>query len=173
MARAFSPEGDSRGVQRQNAKVILRPGDNDAEFDVLSRLDLKPGRYSVRIAAHSGASGKSGSVYTDVVIPDFSKDEVSLSGVVLNAAPGRAAAPKDALAALMPIVPTTLRVFDVRDRVTSFLRIYQGGKKPLLTATLTVRIVDGADRQVFQATETFGATGSPGRGPPTRCARSR
>ena len=157
MARAFTPEGDSRGVQRQNAKVILRPGDNDAEFDVLSRLDLKPGRYSVRMAAHSAASGKSGSVYTDVVIPDFSKDEVSLSGVVLNAAPGRAAAPKDALAALLPIVPTTLRVFDVRDRVTSFLRIYQGGKKPLLTATLTVRIVDAADRQVFQATETFGA----------------
>ena len=43
MARAFTPEGDSRGVQRQNARVIVRPGDNDAEFDVLSRLDLKPG----------------------------------------------------------------------------------------------------------------------------------
>ena len=116
MARAFTPDGDSRGVQRQNARVVLRPGDNDAEFDVLTRLDLKPGRYSVRMAAHSTASGKSGSVYTDVVIPDFAKDEVSLSGVVLNAAPGRAAAPRDALAALVPIVPTTLRVFDARDR---------------------------------------------------------
>jgi len=157
MARAFTPDGDSRGVQRQNARVVLRPGDNDAEFDVLTRLDLKPGRYSVRMAAHSTASGKSGSVYTDVVIPDFARDEVSLSGVVLNAAPGRAAAPRDALAALMPIVPTTLRVFDVHDQVTSFLRVYQGGRRPLVTATLTVRIVDAGDKEVFHSTESIGA----------------
>ena len=124
---------------------------------MLTRLDLKPGRYSIRMAAHSAASGKSGSVYTDVVIPDFSKDEVSLSGVVLNAAPGRAAAPKDALAALVPIVPTTARDFDPRSRVTAFLRVYQGGKKPLVTATMNVRLVDAANREVFHRSEAIGA----------------
>ena len=61
------------------------------------------------------------------------------------------------VAALVPIVPTTLRVFDSRDRVTSFVRAYQGGKKSLVSATLTVRIVDSGGKDVFHATESLGA----------------
>jgi hypothetical protein len=61
----------------------------------VSRLDLKPGRYILRFAAHNSTSGKSGSVYHDIEIPEFAKEPVSLSGVLVSVSPPLTAVPKD------------------------------------------------------------------------------
>jgi hypothetical protein len=45
------------------------------------------------VAAHSAMTGKTGSVYFDVVVPAYSKDALQLSGMTLSASPSLAGAP--------------------------------------------------------------------------------
>src|ERR1019366_3394548 len=92
LTRAYEGEqGKMRGSQKETARVVMRPtGDPQAQFEVLSRLDLKPGQYSLHFAAHSTLQDKTGSVYSAVDVPDFEKDPMSLSGVVVSASPATA-----------------------------------------------------------------------------------
>ena len=76
---------------------------------MLTRIDLKPGRYQLRLSAHLPSQDKSGSIYYDVDVPDFSKGALLMSGAMLSVTPALAAAPRDLLLDLMPIVPTTNR----------------------------------------------------------------
>ena len=111
LATAATPNGHMEASRRQTARLDLRSTGEDAKYEVLSRLDLKPGRYMLRFAAHNSTSGKSGSVYHDVDIPDFAKEPVSLSGVLVNVSPSLTAVPSGFLDSLVPVVPTTQRVF--------------------------------------------------------------
>jgi VWFA-related protein len=157
LVNAYDPKGDRRGIERLSARVILKP-ERAAEvrYELFSRLDLPPGRYQIRLAASSSMQGKSGSVFVDVDVPDFSKAALSMSGALLSAAAGPTSAPKDKLASLVPVVPTTRREFSGGDRIEAFARIYQGGRKALATVTVSSRIVDGLGATVFDTTETFG-----------------
>ena len=134
------------------------PDETDAQFEVLSRIDLPPGPYEIRVSAHSAARDTTGSVYADVIVPDFAKEPLSLSGVAVGLTPGPIAAPKDALASLMPFVPTSQREFYRSDRVTTFLQLYEGGKSSIAPVTLHTRIVDSHDATVFEDTSIIAAT---------------
>lgn len=46
-------------------------------------LDLKPGRYHLRVAAHQPTSGSTASVLHDFEVPDFSKAPLSIGGMTL------------------------------------------------------------------------------------------
>jgi len=154
---AYDPGGSRRGAERLKGRVVLRPvAGGVAAYEVISRVDLNPGRYQLRVAATSSLSGKSGSVFYDIDVPDFTKDGVSMSGVVLSVDPRVPTAPKDGLPDLLPIVPTTIREFSARDRVTAFLRVYQGGNEPLVPVRLALRIVDSRGATAFNDTLSFG-----------------
>lgn len=156
MTTAFDPHGKAVGSNRQTARVVLLPSDTDtARYDVLSRIDLKPGRYSLRVAAHNASIDKSGSVFYDVDVPDFRKDGLWLSGVALNVKPGLAAAPRSALVPLLPLVPTTLREFARDDTVSGFVQVAQGGNKPVVPVRLEIRIVDANGATVHGASDTL------------------
>jgi len=151
--RAFTSEGEPRGIQRQIANVVLRGGaDGDAAYEVLSRIDLPSGRFQLRLAAHNSMSGKDGSVFIDVEVPDYFNSPFSVSPIVLSAYPGRAHAPRDLLASLLPVVPTAERVFQNSDQVTTFCRIYQGGQKSLQEVRLAFQIRDSQDRTELEVT---------------------
>ena len=156
---AAGPEGQSKGSQRQTARVVMRPtpDDTDAQFEVLSRIDLKPGRYTLRFGATSTLQEKVGSVYLPVDVPDFEKEPMSLSGVIVSASPSPASAGKEALAPLLPVMPTTKRTFAKTDRVSAFVRIYQHTKGELSSVRLDVKVVDDHDNANFHATETVTA----------------
>jgi hypothetical protein len=125
-------------------------------YELLSRLTLKPGRYEVRAAVDASVNQR-GSVYTYVDVPDFAQQPLSLSGIVLGAAAGPLAAPKDAFASLLPLVPTARRTFSSTDRVTAFVRVYEASKKPAMPATLVTRIVDANDNVASNETVTIAA----------------
>ncbi len=159
--RAFTEDGYSQGTaQNQTAHLTLAGGGSDdmARYQVLSHIDLKPGRYQLRIAAHSSIDDRTGSVFTDVDIPDFANAPVSLSGVLLESTPAPTAAPKDALAAIVPVVPTATRTFDQRDRINAFVRVYQGGKAPLMPVTLAIHVVNDKGDTVSQRDDVLSAT---------------
>lgn len=138
-------------------RVGLPAGSDDVQYEVLTPLDVKPGRYSVRVAAATTAVPKAGSVTCEVDVPDFAHAGLSLSGVVLTAAPGSAAAPRDALRSLLAIMPTSRREFAPSDKVTALVRAYQGGSGVTRPVTLAIAIVDSTEATVFQAREMLGS----------------
>ena len=77
--------------------------------------------------------------------------------LVVAASPSGSAAPSDAYADLLPVVPTARRVFRPTDRITVFARGYQGGRHAVVSATATARIVDAANQEVFSSETALGA----------------
>jgi hypothetical protein len=151
---AFNVEGKLFGSTRLRADVTVRAGATGlAEYEVLSRLDLKPGRYQLRVAANVGSLSTSGSLYYDVDVPDFSSSPVSLSGLVLTAVPALPMAPPEGLKALIPVAPTTRRVFGARDRASAFLRVHQGGKGVVVPVPLHVRVLGGDGAAIVDLTQ--------------------
>jgi len=154
---AYDAGGKRRATDALTGRIVLRPGvGGEVVFELLSRVDLEPGHYQLRIAADSSLVHKSGSVYCDVQVPDFRRSPLSLSGVVLSATPGATAARKDAIASLIPVVPTALRGFDAEQRVTAFLRVYEGGAAPLARVLITTQVRDTRDEIVFEQTANLG-----------------
>lgn len=110
---------------------------------------MKPGRYEIRLGAET-ADARSASVFVQADVPNFAGASLAVSGLVLSAAPPVPSGPHDAFKDLMPILPTTRRAFETRDRVLSFLRIYQTGTRRPLPAALAVRIVNTSGTAVMQ-----------------------
>jgi VWFA-related protein len=153
---AFRSDWKSAGSATQTLELSARSADERPHNDFASRLDLAPGRYEIRVAVNSAATGRTGSVYASVTIPDFSKEPIALSGVVLEHRTSMVRAGGDAIASL-PVVPTSVRDFSSAERPTAFVRIYQGGKRPLAPVRVTARILNEEDRAVFEETSTIPA----------------
>ena len=146
------PQGNFQLVSAISGEKIS--GENppdilEARGEILGRIALKPGRYALRVSAISRSTGKEGSVYTDVVVPEFSKEAVSLSGLVVTAAPGPRAAPRDIAISMIPVVPTAERTFDRTQQVGAFVRVYRAAGDANDTVTMRVRIVDDHDQVVI------------------------
>lgn len=144
--RAFDLDGHLLATRRETASIALRADGTDARLELLSRMDLKPGRYQIRTSISSALLKDTASVYSDVFVPDFFDKPLTLSGIALAAHPAVAAAPQDAFAALMPIVPTSQRAFAPGTTAEVFVRIYQ--KKSPAGVTMAAKIRDADDRVV-------------------------
>jgi VWFA-related protein len=157
LVHAFDPEGRSRASRTFNVDVSLRPtGSGEAKYEALARIDLEPGRYQVRASAESASLARAGSVYAELVVPDFGKDAVSLSGVILTADPALPSAGLESFDSIVPVAPTTQREF-AGHTGAAFVRVYQGGRTPLTPVPLTTRIVNEQGDAVFERTETLGS----------------
>lgn len=157
---AFDSDGGKQRTERTKADVVFRSGAAATTmtfFEVQSRIDLKPGRYQVRLAAHRGNTDDRGSVFTDIEVPNFEKDDLSLSGVALSMSPGPVSAPRGALSDLLPVVPTTVRDFTRDASVDSLVRIYQGGRGTLQPVTMSVQFIDTNNVVVMSRKEPIAA----------------
>jgi VWFA-related protein len=155
LASVFDSEGRSFGSRR----LTVRPAPNangagDLQYEVLPRLPVAPGRYELRLAVRT-SDARTGSVYTFVDVPQFAREVLSLSGLVMGVTPSVASAPADAYADLLPIVPTARREFATTDRVTAFLRVYQGGSRAMTPVTMTTRLIDARNQQVSESVRTL------------------
>jgi VWFA-related protein len=149
VTRAFTVDGNSvSSVQAR--KLVTSDG---GVFEAGSAIDLRPGRYTLRIAVHSAATGRTGSVYTDVVVPNFKDDGLTLSGALLtSSSPGLLRT--DPFGVLVPIVS---RSFASDERVRALLRVYQGGTRRVAPVEVKTRIVDEHDVEVLNGRETLSA----------------
>jgi hypothetical protein len=146
---------------RQVGNIAI-PADSrdDVERDglhILTKTDLQPGRYQLRIAV--GTRQRGGSVIYDLEVPDFSKKELTMSGIVLRG-PGEPEGTfvpvGDPLQALSLRAPTTVRLFRSDDRVGVFAEIYDntGGKPHSLDVKAEIRSETGDVTPVFAATRS-------------------
>jgi len=153
IATAYDQENwKAHGAERQTIQLTLNPTQLESvQYEVISRLPLAPGRYEVRFGAESG--GKTGSVYMTMDVPNFAKDELSASGLILSRTPARPIAPRNGLSDLAPIVPTTVRDFEKTDVVAGFLRLYQGGTRPLAPVSVSMRVVNDTNTTVVERSQ--------------------
>jgi VWFA-related protein len=161
LTRIFTADGDAVTRLAHTADIKWAPtaeSSRESQYEVLSRLDLKPGRYLLRTSVHSASRNKTGSVYADLKIPDFRKEPLSMSGVVLSATPGVRAVPKEAVAALLPIAPTAERQFSASQKVTAFVRVYQPEKKAPQQVTFRATITDAVGLDVWSHADTVPAS---------------
>ena len=157
-ASAFDRRGRSPRWMRQPVEVT--PGEGAAgtlQYDAVTRLDLRPGAYEIRIAGSHRDAARSGSVYTYVEVPDFAKEPLSLSGVVLQSGSARLATPRAVFETMTPVAPTSRREFLRGETVTVFARVYQGGQTPLADVVTQVRVVNTDAKAVFSGTATLAA----------------
>jgi hypothetical protein len=157
LAAAFDRNGRSVQSEEQTVGIALPSNTSgDVWYEVLSRLPLKPGRYELRVALDAAAA-RSGSVYTYVDVPDFFEQPLSLSGLVLSAAPSWPIAPAQGFPDLSPIVPTARRDFAPSDRVSAFVRVYQKANEPPQPAEVSAQILDANGRVVTRDAAPFEA----------------
>jgi hypothetical protein len=148
---AFAPErGRPSGSWRQRLNLAWNPTDSAAgHYEVMSRLQVAPGRYELRAGIQTG-DGRTSSVYAHVDVPDFGREPLSLSGLILSVTPSPRMAPRGAFRDLMPVEPTSRRILDPTDRVTGFLRVYQGGSRQPIPVIVTTRLIDAANTQLSE-----------------------
>ena len=157
LVHAYDMRARLQASERFTVRLSLgAAGGGQAGYGILSSLTLKPGRYQLRLAVRSSASGKSGSVYYDLEVPDFAKSSTMLSGVMLEVTPPALSAPRGKLAAFLPILPTARREFGAGDQVDAFLRVHEPGKGPLRPVLITTRVADWRGSGVFSSEQTLG-----------------
>ncbi|MEO8483309.1 MAG: VWA domain-containing protein [Acidobacteriota bacterium] len=145
LAGVFDRNGRSLGSVRQTVSVTLQR-DQPFDYETFSHIDLAPGRYEVRTAVEDGRTGQAGSVYGYVDVPDFVRDPVSLSGLMMAVGP---MTPSPILRDILPGTPTARRAFLRDERVSAFVRVYQGLSRAMIPGYLTAEIRDDQNQSVF------------------------
>jgi VWFA-related protein len=164
LAAAFGADGRSADFVTQTVGLTWRlDASGSSRYEIVSRLALKPGRYEVRVALDAGPN-QSGSVYTFVDVPDFAKQPLSLSGLVLAVTPGLPSAGRENLASVLPVVPTAQRELAPTERASAFLQVYQDADRLPLPVSLTARIRDTSDRVVLEQVTEVPADRFAGKG---------
>ncbi len=150
----YDVDGRPSTAEEKSISVELLPGaGNQAAYQVLWPVTVKAGQYQVRVSAEAPARDAQGTVVASVTVPDFERDDISLSGVVFSGGPPAPSVPDGAFAALMPVVPTAERLFSTTDEVTVFYRIFQRDRRarPVSVAT---RLMGPDGAAVVDTTET-------------------
>ena len=148
--RVFDGDGSREiAVEQQRAVLSAEPLAVGPTYEIVTGLTLKPGRYNVRVAVHDDVADKTGSVYGTVTVPDYDRDEVSASGVFVEAQSVGAVIIGEGLERrLLPALPTARRLYKSTEGVTAIIRLHHRRGTPP-EGTVRIRIVNASDREVF------------------------
>jgi VWFA-related protein len=135
-----------------------------------SRTAMAPGRYQLRVGARNPVSGKTGTVFYDVVVPDFSKEPLMMSGLLLSARSADGAVevltPQRDPAAekLLGAPATSRRSFNQAEELAWMTELYDNSppKQPK-QIDVSARLIDEAGRDAFASRDVLanGEAGAP------------
>lgn len=163
---AAGADGKVKDSERGTLRLQLKPETRAhiARYGIrlLSRLDLPPGTYQLRVAAVDNRGSTRGTVQYDLDVPDFTKAGVSLSGIVVtsDAVGARLTGDIQFWEQLTPSPPTTAREFSAGDQVTAVTEVYTNGQKPgdRLDITTTVENEQGTTFFIHEEKLSIDAT---------------
>lgn len=114
--------------------------------DVPTHLTLPPGDYEVRVALTDAVTNTTASVFSQVVVPAFASERLSLSDIIIERVTG--APPSTAEAGT--VAPITQRSFRRSDSVQAIVQVYQATERSdsLQPVSAQVRIIDAKDSPV-------------------------
>lgn len=155
----INENGKAQRSTRTQFNLTLRPESQSrvkaGGLRVNPRLMLEPGRYQIRVGARESVGSRVGTVFYDLVVPDFRQDGVMLSGMLITAASaqsGMTAMPDPAAPGPLPGPAVSRRTFARGDRLTVFAEIYDNisGRQPRQIDT-AVTLLSEAGQEVFAA----------------------
>jgi len=173
-------DGKTRVNEKATVDLTLMPMTyaraRERGFRITTAINLPPGRYQLRMSA-ADAAGVAGSVGRTLVVPDFYKAPLVMSGLTVLSASGllapTAKVKDDPIGLLLMRPPTTAREFTRDDQLVLFAELYenqQNAQPHMIDLTTEVR-ADGG-RVVFNNTEQRSSTELQG-GEPSPAARGR
>lgn len=127
----LSDQGKAFSGTRTELDLGLKPETRDrvaaVGVRVNPRISLAPGRYQVRIGAHETVRGQTGSVFYDLEVPDFRKEKLMMSGLLLTSAMSQrvpSIQPDAVVSKLLPGAATSRREFSRGDLLALYTEIY-------------------------------------------------
>jgi VWFA-related protein len=163
-------QGKVRGTDRQTLELKLKPETYEklqarGGVRLLSRVELPPSRYQLRIGVHESVGGAISTVPYDLDVPDYSKVRFTLGGPVIAASGAGAfvtAKPDAQWSTVFPVPPVATRVF-TRDEVLGlYAELYDNvsATAHMVDFAVSVRgLEDG--RAVFNSRESRSVPASP------------
>jgi hypothetical protein len=134
-----------------------------AGLRVNPRITVAPGRYQVRIGAREEASARLGTVFYDLQVPDFSKDPLMLSGLLISAPSSEqtpTAQPDAAIGKLLPGAATSRREFPRSDTLSLLAEIYDNSSsRQPRQIDLAVRLIGESGQDAFVARDSLTNSG--------------
>jgi VWFA-related protein len=152
---AVDSGGKGRDGGRDIAKLGLRPQTHELVMRrgirLTRRLELKPGRYQLRVGARE-SGGAVGSIAYDLEVPDFSNPGLSISSIVLTspwASQLPTANPDADLKGVLPAPPTAIRDFPRSDTIALFAEIYDNDARAAHTVAITTSVLADDGKVVY------------------------
>ena len=157
---AINQQGKMTDGKRDFVDLSLKPETHtrvlQSGFRVLTRIELPPGTYQLRVAARASGGG-TGSVHYDLVVPDFLKDPLSVSGLMLTSRTAAGVPTAGAIPDLgdaLPAPPTTARAFSASDELVVLAEIYDNKGAQPHSVGITATLKAEGRTQVFSNSET-------------------
>jgi VWFA-related protein len=126
------------------------------------RIALAPGRYQLRFGVRETAAGQSGSVFYDLIVPDFRQGTLAMSGLLLTSVAAQrtpTAEPDPVFSKLLPGAATSRREFPVGDTLAVYAEVYENrSSRQSEQIDVAVRLTSEAAIDVFTARDSI-ATG--------------
>jgi VWFA-related protein len=156
----INQDGRAQRATRTELNLALRPESHQRVkthgLRVNPRITLEPGRYQVRVGAREIVAGQIGTVFYDLQVPDFRKDPLMLSGLLLSssAQTSMAALPDPAAPKSLPAPATSRRTFSQSETLTVFAEIYDNGSRQQARQIDTVvTLLSEGGQEVFSSTD--------------------
>jgi VWFA-related protein len=165
---AYEPGSRVRATQTVRVKIGLdagRAGPADGRYIIGARVDLSPGQYHLRMGVRSADAGTTASVYHDLSVPDFSRQPLSMSHIVLaRSSDGRAplVARSRAITAVTPFIPSLVRELSPNDDTIAMARVYRtraGRSDDVLIETTVTALESGETVWADEVPAVFSAAG--------------
>jgi len=158
---AVDAKGKYQGGSTEIVTLNLRPETKATVEQVglrtLSRVDLPPGRYQLRVAANELSSKAVGTVLYDLEVPDFSKGPLLMSGLTLtspSASRVPTVKPDAGLRQLLPSSPVAAREFPAEDELALFAEVYDNTAANDHKVDITTSVTADEGRVMFKTDET-------------------
>ena len=161
---AIAADGKATGGEQRAIDLKLGPETlarvQRHGFRTLSRLQLAPGRYQLRIAAREAGGNRSGSVIHDLVVPDYTAAPVAISHLVLGSkdpAQALTTRPDPELNGRLFVPPAAARRFSPGDTLTVFGEVYDNRSKGIEPVVVVTTVTGSDGRVAFRAQESVDA----------------
>jgi VWFA-related protein len=155
---AADERGRVQGGDRQTFNLNLQPQTHErvsrTGVRMMSRLDVPPGRYQIRVGAHESTGMGVATVPIDVEVPDYSKTPFAMSGVMISISPDTGVAvtanaemqPANAL----PAPATVRRTFTRAETLTAYSEVYDNSSQMAHALNYAVSVRNAEGRSVFE-----------------------
>jgi VWFA-related protein len=149
--------------------LTLRPDTHDRvkKFGLRAnpRIELPPGRYQLRIGVRESGAGAMGTVFYDLDVPDFGRDPLTMSGLLLTAPSVQRVmtVQPDEAARALPGPATSRRTFTNSDALALYAEIYATVSEIAPRIDVTTRVIAESGKEVSVARDELSGGVAAGR----------